>query len=133
MAQRMNGVAETFDVFGNKVSGTSVRVHAPPGGGSSFSLGGNYYGEDNAVQQPRRAVAAFPGGPTEEELKQEDQRTQQVAAGSRPAAGTNQQPAHGAVPANSMQGVEETFDVYGNKVKGTSVRVHAPPGGKSSI
>ena len=46
MAQQNSGVAETFDVFGNKVSGTSVRVHHQPGGASNFSLGGNYYGED---------------------------------------------------------------------------------------
>ena len=42
----MEGVAETFDVFGNKVGGTSVKIHHQPGGASSFSLGGNYYGED---------------------------------------------------------------------------------------
>ena len=41
---------------------------------------------------------------------------------------------NGAVPGgNRMEGVAETFDVFGNKVGGTSVRVHAPPGGKSSI
>ena len=40
----------------------------------------------------------------------------------------------GAVPGgNRMEGVAETFDVFGNKVGGTSVKVHAPPGGKSSI
>ena len=53
MAQsnNMSGVAETFDVFGNKVGGTSIRVHAPPGGGSSFSIGGGYGGE---ADQPNR-------------------------------------------------------------------------------
>merc|ERR1712051_319611 len=77
MAQQnnMQGVAETFDVFGNKVGGTSVRVHAPPGGGSSFSIGGNY-GDDDAQQARGRggrapvqaaangagAVAGFGGG-----------------------------------------------------------------------
>ena len=54
MAQNnMQGVAETFDVFGNKVGGTSVRVHAPPGGGSSFSIGGNY-GDDGDQQNRGR-------------------------------------------------------------------------------
>ena len=47
---KMGGVAEAFDVFGNKVGGTSVRVHHQPGGASSFSIGGNYYGEDNDNQ-----------------------------------------------------------------------------------
>ena len=70
MANRnnMDGVAETFDVFGNKVGGTSVRVHHQPGGASNFSLGGNYYGEDeqnnrnnnrqNQNQQAAGGVAA---------------------------------------------------------------------------
>ena len=31
-------VAETFDAFGNKVAGTSVRVRAPPGGASSITF-----------------------------------------------------------------------------------------------
>merc|ERR1712051_1098072 len=59
MAQQnnMQGVAETFDVFGNKVGGTSVRVHAPPGGGSSFSIGGNY-GDDDAQQARGRGGRA---------------------------------------------------------------------------
>ena len=40
----------------------------------------------------------------------------------------------GAVPGNnSMAGVAEAFDAFGNKVSGTSVRVRAPPGGASSI
>ena len=31
-------VADAYDAFGNKVSGTSVRVHAPPGGKSSITF-----------------------------------------------------------------------------------------------
>ena len=34
----MEGVAEAYDAFGNKVSGTSVRVRAPPGGASSITF-----------------------------------------------------------------------------------------------
>ena len=54
MAQsnNMSGVAETFDVFGNKVGGTSVKVHHAPGGASSFSLGGGY-GDDKPAPQRR--------------------------------------------------------------------------------
>ena len=42
----MSGVAEAFDVFGNKVGGTSIRVHHQPGGASNFSLG-DYSEETN--------------------------------------------------------------------------------------
>ena len=31
---------------------SSTRIHAPPGGGSSFSLGGGY-GDDSQPKQPR--------------------------------------------------------------------------------
>ena len=130
MAQnnRMQGVQETFDVFGNKVGGTSVKVHHAPGGASSFSLGGGY-GDDNPPARRQQAV------PQPEEDKQ------QMHAQAAAAQSTNNQQAAaagsaggGAVPGSApMQGVAETFDVFGNKVGGTSVRVHAPPGGKSSI
>ena len=36
--KNMENVAETYDVFGNKVGGTSVKVHAPPGGHSSITF-----------------------------------------------------------------------------------------------
>ena len=173
MAQNnMQGVAETFDVFGNKVGGTSVRVHAYPGGGSSFSFGGNY-GNDDAQQARGRggrgqvpqaaandagagagagagAVAGFGGGRAAvggvagamsssspfgtdadmgEERKQHQPQQQQVAG-----MGANSASAQPTGPAaNNMEGVAETYDAFGNKVSGTSVRVHAPPGGKSSI
>ena len=65
-SKNMDGVAETYDVFGNKVGGTSVKVHAPPGGGSSFSLGGNYYGEDSKPQAKREPNNIFGGA---EEVK----------------------------------------------------------------
>ena len=32
---------------------TSVKVHHQPGGASSFSLGGNYYGEDDNAGRPK--------------------------------------------------------------------------------
>ena len=121
------GTAEAFDVFGNKVAGTSVRVHHQPGGASSFSLGGNYYGEDNAQQQQKKP-AQSPFATDEEEKKDENM----PAAGQRaPAAGAQAQAAPQLQNANGQ--VAETFDVFGNKVGGTSVKVHAPPGGHSSI
>ena len=119
-------------MFGNKVAGTSVRVHHQPGGASSFSLGGNYYGEDNAQQQQKKP-AASPFATDEEEKKEEDMPAADMpAAGQRPpAAGAQAQAAPQLQNANGQ--VAETFDVFGNKVGGTSVKVHAPPGGHSSI
>ena len=62
-------------------------------------------------------------------------QNQQASSGFAAAMGDGGAAANsGAVPGgNRMEGVAETFDVFGNKVGGTSVRVHAPPGGKSSI
>ena len=140
MAQRnnMNGVAETFDVFGNKVGGTSVRVHHQPGGASSFSLGGNYYGEDNNQQQNNRQNAAGgavqkPFGTQDEEEKDEEQKQQQQNAAAAGGGANSASAGQGAVPGNNSGNVAEAFDVFGNKVSGTSVRVRAPPGGASSI
>ncbi len=105
---------------------TSVKVHHQPGGASSFSLGGGY-GDDGAADRQRRPGgqakgAAAPFG-TEEIKQQEWQPAAQAQAAAVPG---QQNPNQGA-------GVAATFDVFGNQVKGTSVKVHAPPGGKSSI
>ena len=67
----------------------------------------------------------------EEENKNEQAQAQQNQAAA--GGGANQAAGNGAVPGNNMGGVAETFDVFGNKVSGTSVRVRAPPGGASSI
>ena len=76
-----NGVAEAFDVFGNKVGGTSVRVHQQPGGASSFSLGGNYYGEDNNASakgnnsgQPQQPQAQEQTNDVEENKEDQNQQ-----------------------------------------------------------
>ena len=63
----------------------------------------------------------------EEKKEREARRNNNLAAGERMAANTQAQ--------NPMaQGnVAETFDAFGNKVSGTSIRVRAPPGGASSI
>ena len=60
----------------------------------------------------------------------EEQKVAGAGANSASAASAGS----GAVPGNNaMQGVAETYDAFGNKVSGTSVRVRAPPGGASSI
>ena len=101
---------------------TSVKVHHQPGGASSFSLGGNYYGEDDNNGRPKAVNRAQQP----EEVKMEQPA---AVANNQGAAAANQ----GAVPGNNMNNVAETFDVFGNKVSGTSIKVRAPPGGKSSI
>ena len=120
------GVAETYDVFGNKVAGTSVKVHHAPGGASSFSLGGGYGGEgsvlDGKKNQAGGAVGATAAGATEEK-KEEAQPTGAAAVPGGQDDGIRR----------VQPGTSETFDVFGNKVSGTSIKVHAPPGGKSSI
>ena len=93
---------------------TSVKVHHRPGGNTSIDLFGGYGGDDGAKDRQRQPAAAAAVNPIAEEEKKEEQPN---ATGA--AAATNN--------------VEAAFDVYGNKVGGTSVRVHAPPGGKSSI
>ena len=93
---------------------TSVKVHHRPGGNTSIDLFGGYGGDDGAQDRQRRpaaqAAAAAAVNPAEEEKKEEQPKATGAAAN-----------------------VEAAFDVYGNKVGGTSVKVHAPPGGKSSI
>ena len=96
--QNSNGVAEAFDVFGNKVSGTSVKVHARPGGNTSIDLFGGYGGNDNVQDRQRNRNATASGAPGAEEEKKQEQ--QQPAAAQAAAV---QQPA--AAQGNSMQGV----------------------------
>ena len=69
-------------------------------------------------------------------VQQQPAQPQGAAAGAQQM----QQPgsAGGAVAGqvNGMvQGAatEKVFDCFGNEVRGTSIRVHNPPGGKSSI
>ena len=66
-----------------------------------------------------------------EERKQHPSQQQQQQVAGQGANSASAQPSGPA--ANNMEGVAETYDAFGNKVSGTSVRVHAPPGGKSSI
>ena len=69
------------------------------------------------------------GTDADEENKEENK----AAAGGGSNSASAQAAGGGAVPAQNMDNVAETFDVFGNKVSGTSVRVRAPPGGASSI
>ena len=58
---------------------TSVKVHHQPGGASSFSLGGNYYGEDEQPVNRNRRPGQPQGvagavNPSEEDKEQEQQQ-----------------------------------------------------------
>lgn len=105
-------------------------MHHQPGGASSICLGGGYGGEGSVLDKKKPAVGVPAPDAKEEEKKEETQQAAAASTGSTSAAA-------GAVPKQDQNkqkpGVAETFDVFGNKVSGTSVRVHAPPGGKSSI
>jgi len=88
-----------------KDEGTSVKVHAPPGGATSISIAGGYEVEPKVEENKK----------TEEELEEERKAAEAaMAAAATPAvAGSS-----GEAPANDQH---------------TSVKVHAPPGGASSI
>jgi len=105
--------AQTFQGIGDR---SSSRVLAPPGGGSSFSLFG---GEPEPAPAPRG--------------RQQQQQQQQ-----------QQQPAQQQQPQQRQQqdaGVARQEYAYAESVKGkeglhdgrSSTRLHAPPGGQSSM
>jgi len=114
---------------------TSVKVHHKPGGASNFSLG---WGEESdmpkrsGVKKERldpskmEAAGVARGKETkEEDQKHEEEESKGEAPASTPAAVPVSQPA-AAKPEPVNEG-GKARDVQ------TSVRVHAPPGGKSSI
>ena len=88
---------------------SSVRVHAPPGGATSISLAGGYEDEPK-VEQAKK---------TEEELEEERKKTEEAVAAAEASA---------AVPSAASAGSGEA-----PAEQRTSVKVHAPPGGASSI
>ena len=135
MAQN-SGVAETFDVFGNKVSGTSVKVHHQPGGASSFQIGGNYYGEDDKPKTNAAAatVPVVAADATEENKDEENKDAEaQAVPAEAEAAGSGAAGSGAATGAVRGTNALPVSDAFGNKVNGTSIRVRAPPGGASSI
>ena len=134
MAQN-NNVAETFDVFGNKVSGTSVKVHHQPGGASSFQIGGNYYGEDDKKTTGAAATVPVVAADATEENKDEENKDAEAQAVPAEAQAAGSGAAGSGAATGAVRGTDAlpVSDAFGNKVNGTSIRVRAPPGGASSI
>lgn len=108
---------------------TSVKVHHAPGGQSNFSLG---WGNDNAPQQPQqpqkgtswRYVGKYHNQSSivfgEEPQKPAQQAPKAVVEVQKPVQQGPGQPGNG--PTNQA-----------TEAPKTSVKVHNPPGGKSSI
>jgi len=82
---------------------TSVKVHHQPGGQQSFNIFG---GSDEPM--PKSAA----------QLANEEKKETPAVSQAKGMDSTN---------------VEAAYDMNGNKVNGTSVKVHAPPGGRSQI
>lgn len=99
---------------------TSVKVHHAPGGASSFQLGGGY--------EPEQAVSAVPKpDKTQEEIDEErrlqEEEERRLAEESAVAAAASQQ----TDEAQGGGGSVPNADTH------TSVKMHHPPGGASSI
>ena len=99
---------------------TSVKYSGNrPGGNTTIDLFGGYGGEDNTAdrqRQPKGGQSMASANAAAEEDKKDEEEKKDDDGVRRPA-----------------EGVQETYDAFGNKVAGTSVRVRAPPGGASSI
>ena len=74
-----------------------------------------------------------PFGTQDDEEEKEEEQKQNANAAAAGGGANSASAGQGAVPGNNSGNVAEAFDVFGNKVSGTSVRVRAPPGGASSI
>lgn len=83
-------------------------MHAPPGGATSISIAGGYEAEPKVEENKK----------TEEELEEERKKAEAAMAAA----------AESTTPADSgSSGEAPAQDAH------TSVKVHAPPGGASSI
>lgn len=114
---------------------TSVKVHHAPGGQSNFSLG---WGNDQAPQQAPKSTSSI-------DLAKYHNQSSIVFGDDKPAPQTKNEPKPVEVPkeapkveapkaqqqapvANQQQQTQAQ-----NQPAKTSVKVHNPPGGKSSI
>eukprot|EP01060_Flectonema_neradi_P031173 TRINITY_DN4660_c0_g1_i1.p1 TRINITY_DN4660_c0_g1~~TRINITY_DN4660_c0_g1_i1.p1 ORF type:complete len:124 (+),score=27.10 TRINITY_DN4660_c0_g1_i1:67-438(+) len=104
---------------------SSTRVHAAPGGNSSFSLG--WSEPEQAVQRPAAPVQVPVQAPAVEEAKENFQ----PAPLNVPA---EQVKATGAIKQSSNAWASNQSQNCGNVLsERPTTRIHAPPGGKSSI
>ncbi|TNV76825.1 hypothetical protein FGO68_gene17655 [Halteria grandinella] len=149
---------------------TSVKVHAPPGGKSNFTIGGGFAdgADENTFGSKRRQVppptvfkqqdmnhADFGGFGHQNQLYQQQPQPQPMYQGGAPQSQPyyqppqqhfqshyNQQPQQFGKPSSGF-GVPKHEQLFGQRVESgnncgpttdkSSVKLHAPPGGKSSI
>ena len=115
------------------MTGTSIKVHHQPGGASSFSLGGGYGGEGSVLDKPKSTGAvAGAANAAANSTKEDEEKKIEETNNAGAAAATGGSGAVGDIR-RVQAGTASVTDAFGNKVSGTSVKVHAPPGGYSSI
>ena len=113
---------------------TSVKVHHQPGGNQSF----NIFGGEEPVKQHKPAVV-----PNVQNQQQSDVFNAQVKNQQVSSISFGQEEVKSSAPAISQQQMQNqpvqrtsadsgAIDESGNPVM-TSVKVHAPPGGKSNF
>lgn len=110
---------------------TSVKVHHAPGGQSNFSLG---WGNDAPAQQPkgtRRSEVGKYHNQSSIVFGEEPQKPAQQKPVEQAPKPTEQAPKP-AQESKPTQAVQPTNEAPQQAAK-TSVKVHNPPGGKSSI
>jgi SPIRAL1-like protein len=107
---------------------STTRLHAPPGGASSFGCGLTFGGEAPAPTGGRGGVRQYVAP------------VQQQAAPGQQAAPVQQQPQAGGVA--NIGAIQESSNKFANGAnqncgnvlsERSSTRLHAPPGGQSSI
>ena len=100
---------------------TSVKVHQKPGGASSIVFG------DYVEPKPAQKQGAV-GAPKIEEEKKEEEETKVDANKKQDPASL---PAAGVKPTQQTSATPIAVDASGKPIV-TSIKVHNPPGGKSS-
>ena len=105
----------------NKPTTTSVKVHHTPGGGSSLVLGGDTPAEQKPAEDAKNEQAEGEDQ-TEATPEQNQEEAKDQSAAQEPAEQSS-----GVVPGTGETGDGNAYNPH------TSVKVHNPPGGKSSI
>jgi len=119
----------------------STRVHAPPGGASSFNIFGGY---DEPAAKPTRPVAAAAAAPaprtsaaTETVVESKESKeapSERFSTSTSAHSGSAPVASAGAMRVSSNAFASNGHQNSGNFITDRSTtRLHAPPGGKSSF